>query len=342
MPDPRRHVLVAEPVDVAALQELRERWPDLVVRCRDAISPGEILAETEIADCTVLFADHCPANVAVMRRLRWIQLGSAGYQQLAGMPLPDGVRVTNASGVNDIPIAEWCVLMMLTFVRDFVGMLGDQRDRTWSRDVRYQAELRGRRVGVFGYGSIGREVSRLSRSLGLEVWALSRSGFAPAVNRWSTPPPVPVDDGPVRTFTPAELREFLAGLDFLVITAALNKTTAGCFGTTELGWLPPHAVLLNPARAHIVDETALLTALHAGTVAGAALDSHYREPMPDEDPFWSAPNTVVTPHVSGSTGSTHYVPRLWELFSANVDRFLTGRPLLNEISRDRFAPLRSR
>lgn len=332
MSDRRHHLLIAQPIDPTGLRQVEGLLPDAVITCRDPIPPGGVLPETEITDCTILFADHCPANADAMRRLRWIQLGSAGYQQLSRLPLAPEVRVSNASGVNDIPIAEWCLLMMLSFTRGFPRMLHDHRERVWSREVQYQAELRGRRVGIFGYGSIGQEVARLSRTFGLEVWALSRGGFAPRGDRYAVPPPTATpDEPPDRSFGPDELQEFLRDLDFLVIAAALTRDTAGRFGATELGWLPRRAVVLNPARAHIIDETALLTALRDSTIGGAALDTHYREPMPDDDPFWEAPNTIVTPHISGSTGSTHFAPRLWQLFTRNLGRFLTGEPLFNEI-----------
>jgi phosphoglycerate dehydrogenase-like enzyme len=331
MSDRRHHLLIAQPVDQSGLGRVRELLPDAEVTCRDPLPPGTKLADDEVADCTILFADHCPANLDAMRALRWIQLGSAGYQQLSGLNLGPQVRVSNASGVNDVPIAEWCVLMMLSFARGFPGMLRDQRERTWSREIRYQSELSGRRVGIFGYGSIGRQVARLSHVLGLEVSALSRR-FGPRENRYGGPLAVAAaNDLLQRCFSPGELRDFLRDLDFLVIAAALNRDTAGRFASKELGWLPKTAVVLNPARAHVIDETALLRALRDGTIAGAALDSHYREPMPQDDPFWSVPNAVITPHISGSIGSTHFLPRLWQLFADNLGRFLSGEPLLNEV-----------
>jgi len=308
-------VLIAQPADADGLALVRGLLPD--VECREPIAAGET-----VPDCRILFTDGPPANVADLPSLEWIQLGSAGYGQLAGLGLPSRVRVTNASGVNDIPIAEWCVLMMLSLSRDLPGQLADRAARRYARPPVYQSELRGRRVGIYGFGSIGREVARVSRALGLEVWTLNRSSATPSADRH---------------FGPDDLREFLSGLDFLVLAAPLTDQTRGRFGATELGWLPRHAMLLNPARAHLVDEAALLAALRAGTIAGAALDVHYREPLPPDDPFWTAPRTILTPHVSGSTGSTYFVPRLWALFTENVRRFTAGAPLLNEIARHEFA-----
>ncbi|WP_051266976.1 NAD(P)-dependent oxidoreductase [Nakamurella lactea] len=299
----------------------------------DPFGPRDELPAELVADAEVLMSDAAPANIAAMTKLRWLQLGSAGYQQLAGHRLAArDVVVTNASGVNDIPIAEWSVLMMMALERDLLTLLGDVAARRYRRPARYQSELRGRRVGIIGYGGIGRELARQAKALGLEVWAMNRSPIGPAPQRF-TPTGTGDPDGvlPDRTFPKGDWEAFLPGLDYLVLTVALNAATSGLIGLGELALLPPHAHLLNPARAALVDETALRQALASGALAGAALDSHYREPMPPDDPTWALPRTIVTPHISGSTASPQYRPRMWELFTANLHRFVAGSPLLNVV-----------
>ena len=221
---------------------------------------------------------------------------------------------------------------MLTFERDFIGLLGQQRERAWDRAERYQRELRGRRIGIVGYGGIGREVARQSRSLGMSVWAMNRSSIGPVPHRF-TPAGTgdPAGVLPDRTFRLGEWQEFLPELDYLCLTVALNQATRHLLGAPELGLLQPQAVLLNPARAHLVDEAALGRALRSGHLAGAALDSHYREPLGVDDAVWQLPQTVLTPHISGSTGSPQYWPRLWDLYRENLDRFRTGRTLVNVV-----------
>ncbi len=124
---------------------------------------------------------------------------------------------------------------------------------------------------------------------------------------------------------------FLPHLDYLALTVALNPATKSLLGDRELRLLPSHAYLLNPARAQLVEETALRSALCAGSLAGAALDSHYREPLSPEDAAWDLPNTIITPHISGSTQSPHYWERVWELLRQNLDRYHLGVPLLNVV-----------
>jgi phosphoglycerate dehydrogenase-like enzyme len=266
--------------------------------------------------------------------MEWIQLGSAGHEQVADLPLRSrGIRVTNASGVNDIPIAEWCLMMMLVFERRLRELFTLQEARTWSRDAKFQVELRGRRVGIIGYGNIGRETARLCRSFGMEVWAMNRGGVGPRPLKY-----VPVGSGDVEGLLPHcsfdldDMGKFLPSLDYLVVTAALNPATTGFLGERELGLLPPSAVIVNPARAHLIDEAALVGALREERIAGIALDAHYREPLPPDDPFWRLPNAVLTPHISGSSESPQYLRRVWDLFASNLERYLSGDALLNEVS----------
>jgi len=102
----------------------------------------------------------------------------------------------------------------------------------------------------------------------------------------------------------------------------------------ELRALPRTAYLLNPSRGPIVKEEALLSALRLGWIAGAALDTHFAYPLPADHPLWRFPNVILTPHVSGIDRSEAFPARMGELFVQNVERFLLGRPLLNEVTRE--------
>jgi phosphoglycerate dehydrogenase-like enzyme len=314
------------------LEFLRTIAPDWEFVQAPTLQPKDALRD-DLLDATVLVTDFPPSNVAAMSNLQWIQLGSAGYAQLAGSGLAQGgIRVTNASGVNDVPIAEWCVLMMLMFERDVPGLMRAQRERAWDRPSKFQSELRGRRVGIVGYGSIGRQVARACRGLGLEVGAMNRTPVGPTPLRYA-PDGTGDTEGvlPHRTFALGDWDGFLPQVDYLVMTATLNAGTTGLIGADQLRLLPSHAVILNPARAPLVDEAALTRALREGWIAGAAIDSHYREPVQPDDPAWDLPNAILTPHISGSTHSPYRDDRLWDLVGCNLERFLTGEPLLNEI-----------
>jgi phosphoglycerate dehydrogenase-like enzyme len=137
---------------------------------------------------------------------------------------------------------------------------------------------------------------------------------------------------PDNVFVRGQEREFLGGLDFLILAVPLTKQTRGMIGEKELRWLPPRAYLLNPARGPLVEEAALLRALREGWIAGAALDTHYVYPMPPEHPLWSFQNVIMTPHISGSSSNPYFLERVWGLFIRNIERWRSGQPLLNQIS----------
>ena len=117
-----------------------------------------------------------------------------------------------------------------------------------------------------------------------------------------------------------------------MVALPLTKATEGLIGERELQALPRTAYLLNPARGPIIKEQALLRALGEKWIAGAAIDTHYRYPMPPEHPLWRFPNVIFTPHISGSSLSPKFKQRLWEIFSLNLERFANGQPLLNELT----------
>ena len=328
-------VILAQPGADARLPALRRLAPAADWTVLPPVQPGWTLDPEEAASASVLFADLPPVNVADLTCLRWMQLGSHGYSQFNGVHLPSSTVVTNASGTNDLPIAQWCVMMLLALARDLPGMLRAQRDHEWDRSVAFQAELTGLRVGVLGYGNVGREVARQLQDLGLEVWVMSRSGvrdrgprFDPLGRRresWRTPDRVLMLD---------QADEFYAGIDALVVAVPIASGTTALVDARALRSLRPGAFVLNPARAGVIDEVALLEGLRSGHLGGAALDDHYRQPMPPDDPFWDAPRTIVTAHISGSTGSTHYESRIWDLFTENLTRLTRGETLLNVIARD--------
>ena len=215
-----------------------------------------------------------------MEHLDWVQLGSAA-SKLKGFPLRErGVRVSNASGVNDVPIAEWCIAMMLMFERDVRGLLANQKAHGWDRGSRFQSELRGRRVGIIGYGNIGRETARLCHCLGLEVWAMDALPIGPRL-RYALPGTGDMEaQAPARTFVREQMADFLPHLDFLILTTPLTSATRGMIGEAELRMMRPTAYLLNPARGPLVVEAAILQALEEGWIAGAALDTHFQYPLP--------------------------------------------------------------
>ncbi len=295
--------------------------------------PAHLLKDKEILFCSGVI----PTNFQEMNAIRWIQLGSVGYEYICPLGLAErDVRVSNLAGAFDAPIAEWNIAMMIALHRDLRGMIRHQEQGIWDRDARFQRELRGSTVGFWGYGGLSRETARMAKAMGLRVHVLVRNSYIKTRCNVFALPGTGDPEGhlPDRVFTYEQKHEFLQDLDFLVVAMPQTPTTIGIIGEEELRMLPSRAFVLNPARGPLIQEQALLRALEEKWIAGAALDTHYHYPMPPNHPLWSFPNVIMTPHISGSGDTQTYLPRAWHIFRENVDRYRHRQPLINELSLD--------
>jgi phosphoglycerate dehydrogenase-like enzyme len=326
-------ILIDMPVEAAALERLGS-IPGLKVLRIEPKEESRPLPADLIGDVHILFCTFPPENISEMKCLELIQISTAGYSQLYNLQLAEkGVRACNALGIYDVPIAEWNLAMMVNLARDLRGMIRNQEAQIWDRPAIFQQEIRGWTVGIWGYGGIGRETARLAKALGMIVHVRSRKGIGRRTNTYHVPG-VGDPEGvlPDRVFLAGQELEFLTNLDFLTLATPLTRTTEGMVGERELRALPRTAFVLNPARGPLIKEEALLKALREDWIAGAALDTHYYYPMPADHPLWRFPNVILTPHISGSNLSPHTLERSWDIFVQNVERYTSGRTLLNELT----------
>lgn len=294
--------------------------------------PTELLQGVQAIFCTVP-----PTNFDDLRSLRLIQIVSAGYTQLSGLNLSNrGIRTCNAAGVFDGAIAEWNIAMMVNLARDLRTMIRHQEAGIWDRSARFQREIRGATLGIWGYGGIGRQTARLAKAMGVRVTVMTREGIKPRQNTFCLPDAGdPEGKLPDAAFTTGQEQAFLEDLDFLTLAMPLTNANHGLIGEAHLRALPSHAFVLNPARGPLIQEQALLQALRQAWIAGAALDTHYAYPLPADHPLWQFPNVILTPHISGSTGMPAFRERTWDLLLENVKRLMNDEPLLNELSSQR-------
>lgn len=259
------------------------------------------------------------AAVLELPTLRWVQTISAGVEASIVAALRDrDVILTNASGLFDRPIAETVLTYILMALKRMPDYAAQQRDHHWHKLAHREAgDLT---VGIVGLGSIGGEVARLCRALGMRVIALRRHPEQGAAHVEALWPPERIDD-------------LLAEADFVVLAVPLTPETQGLIGAAQLHRMKPSAWLINIARGAIVDEAVLIQALQAGTIAGAALDVFTTEPLPPESPLWGLPNVILTPHQSWST--PHLQAREAALFLDNLRRYLSGEPLINVVDKER-------
>lgn len=330
------NILVDMPVFEPGLKELNS-LPGITVKL---VEPPEErsrpLPAVLISDCDILFCTFPPENHREMLQLKLIQISSAGYKQLIGHGFSGrNISACNALGVFDIPIAEWNIAMMVNLARDMRRIFHNQDNQIWDRSARFQHEIRGAVVGIWGYGGIGRETARQAKAMGLRVHVLSRSGVKPRENVYCVEGTGDAEGAlPDKVFLMHEKEEFLKSLDFLIVAIPQTDNNQGIIGNNELSMIKPEAYVLNPARGPLIDEQALLDALQNNRIAGAALDTHYYYPMPPEHPLWKMSNVILTPHISGSSASQKFLERVWDIFVQNVKRFVNDQQLLNELSKN--------
>lgn len=246
--------------------------------------------------------------------VRWVHSVSAGVEHLPLDRMAErGILLTNAAGAYSSAMAEYALGAMILLARNLPSWLEGQRERRWLGAGSFGAMvLRGKRLGIVGYGAVGRELATAAKALGMEVWATKRSPVFHTAE--------PLD----RLLAATDLLELLAESDVVALCASLNRTTRHLIGERELGVMKPTALLVNVARGGLVDEDALARTLADGRLRGAMLDVTTEEPLLADSPLWSAPNLLITPHISGNT------PESWrwciEFLCANLRVYLDGSP----------------
>jgi glyoxylate/hydroxypyruvate reductase len=290
----------------------QERWQDLLSRTDVALGiPGDSSAGLE-----ELFS--------LAPRLRWVQGTAAGTgEQLAGAAIDADllgkVAVTSAAGLHAGPLAEFALFGLLALAKDVDRLLELNSRREWV-DRWPMRQLATSTVAVVGLGGVGREVARLLGALGTTVYGVHRAG------------PRPVD-GVSLDISIDQLDDVLPRCDAVVLALPGTAETREFFGAERLGLLPEHAVVVNVGRGSVIETAALVAALDAGCLRGAALDVTDVEPLPQDSPLWGRRNVILSPHTAALTVDED--DRIVELFGKNLRRFLTGEPLLNLVEVNR-------
>jgi phosphoglycerate dehydrogenase-like enzyme len=308
-------IVVFNSMGAAYGELLAQRLPEV----RVAVAQSEDALEREIADADVLVAWRFPLeSLAHARKLRWIQLTSAGADHL--LPARDRLRdviVTNARGIHADVMADYAMGVIVMLHWNFPRLVANQQARVWRHQ--FTGPLAGKTLGVVGLGAIGREIVRRARSFDMDVIGVKRE-------------PGPID-GVRRVFAPGELLEMLPLCDVVLLVVPQTAETRGMLDERAFRAMKPSAYLVNIARGSVVDEPALIRALQERRIAGAALDVFATEPLERASPLWGMENVIVTPHIAGEP--EHYAHRVMTIFGENLERWEAGRPLRNVVDLDR-------
>jgi D-2-hydroxyacid dehydrogenase (NADP+) len=297
---------IQESMKVRYKAMLLERFPQLTINAVGHHNDvGPYIADTEILLCfSPPMADHVVRDAP---KLKWIQALGTGVDNIVDLPsLGPEVVVTNIRGIHGPPVSEATIAYMLSLARDLPGSTHAQDKSAWQR--RPAQLLAGATVGILGVGLIAEYLAPICKQFGMTTIGISGSpraakGFDRVVGR-------------------EDLLKVAPELDFLVALAPLTPETRGIVGAKLLATMKPSAYLVNVARGGVVDEKALIAALAAGQIAGAALDVFAQEPLPPDSPLWKTKNITLFPHLGGY--SEGYENRAMPTIAKNMQKFLNN------------------
>ena len=297
--------------------------------------PEEVWKEAEILISQGLLPDP-----EMVPNLRWVQFNSAGIDSHINHPLfiDSSVIATNMSGAISWQIGEYVLMMLLAFGQKLPKLIRYQMEKHWPKGKEKSQnlmplELRDSTVGIVGYGSIGRQVARLLVPFGATVLAVKKDVRHPEDQGY-------IRDGMGdshgnffdRLYPPEALHSMLSECDSVVLTLPLTEETHHVIDEEALKAMKKSAYLVNVGRGELIDQQALVTALTAKQIAGAALDVFEKEPLPPDSPLWDLENVIISPHVAGL--SQNLESEMVSLFVENLNRYLAELPLFNRIDLD--------
>lgn len=305
-----RHVLVinATTPDFSTITETQ--WHAALARAGSPpftvafATPGPDLAQVLANADTIITGPGILAELLAtpMPRLETVFLTAAGVDRFAGKPWPEGVRLLNNRGVHGAKLTDFILWALLTLHLRAPALAANQAARRWQ--PLYTKVIAGSRLTVVGTGDLGGAASRAGQALGMVVTGISRQGRAhPAC---------------ARVLPSAALDTVLPETDALVLACPLTPATRSLLDARRLALLPAGAGVINVGRGALLDQAALIASLKGGHLGGAVLDVTNPEPPPSDDPLWSTPNLIVTPHVSADD-PTIYGDMSLDLFFATVD-----------------------
>ena len=308
-------------VPALILERLRAMTPDgfTLTLCERETPAAE--RRKRVAKAAYLIGYGVPfEDQDVARDVRLLQLLSAGYDRLDVDALKRaGIPVADNGGANAPTVAEHAVMLMLAVLRRLPLHHGALQDGEWVglREGLSLRELRGKQVGIVGFGRIGREVARIV------------NGFlASAVYADATPAPAQVEAALDARRLP--LDELLATSDIVTLHTPLTDATRGLVDAAALARMKAGAILVNTSRGPVVNEADLIAALDTGHLAGAGLDVFATEPVGTGHALLNRPNVVTTPHVAGTTLDT-WTRRL-EFAFENIARLERGEDALSVVN----------
>jgi glycerate dehydrogenase len=281
-----------------------------------ATAPGELVEH--LVGATIAITNKVPLRapeIAQLPDLKMIAVAATGTDNVDLAACRErGIVVSNIRDYSLVSVPEHCFALILAVRRNLRAYVADVEAGHWERSTRFClldhpiGDLAGSRLGIVGYGALGRRVAQIGRAFGMEIAVTSRS---------------PVSDTDVLALP---LDELLATSDVVSLHLPLTGQTRHMIGARELACMKKSSILINTARGGLVDEQALAEALTNGVIAGAGFDVLSKEPPVPENPLLKLrlPNFVLTPHVAWASGGA--MQTLADMLVDNIEAFVAGNP----------------
>ena len=263
-----------------------------------------------------------PLVLAAFPSIEWVHVRSAGIDFLVSDELSafrTNLKVTNAKGQFSSSLAEYAMTACSYFAKDLPRLMKNQKAKVWDNyDIE---ELRGKTLGIVGYGDIGRACAKLATVYGMRIVALRRHPFLSK-------------DDPfcdiIYGRDKRSLNQLMSESDYIVCSAPSTIETRGMVNAQAFDHVKENAVFINLGRGPVVDEEALINALKMRRLKGAALDVFIDEPLPEDNELWKLDNVLISPHNMDKTST--FMHEATEFFvKENLPRFICGEELLNPV-----------
>lgn len=291
-PRNKLNILLLENVNKDAVAHFEENGYSSITHLKTALSEDELIAK--IADVHILgIRSKTQVSAKVLesaKKLLAIGCFCIGTNQVdLGNAMRRGIVVFNAPYSNTRSVAELVIGASIMLIRHIPDKNKLAHEGIWMKDARNSHELRGKTIGIIGYGNIGSQVSVLAESLGMKVIFYDTQKKLPLGNAYAA----------------ASIQSLLAAADIVSLHVPATKATSNLINRETLAQCKDGAILINYSRGEVADMDAIKETLDSGKLAGAAIDVYMNEPAGNGDPFscvlQGASNVLLTPHIGGST-----------------------------------------
>ena len=309
-----------EPSQVDRIRAVASDTHDVVVAEQPDI--GDAIMQADI------FFGHAKtpvdwAAVVSQNQLKWIQSSAAGLDHcLTPEVIASDIPVSGCSALFSPQVAETAVALLLGSLRKLPTFFTAKQEREYVRKP--TADLRGKTIGIVGFGGNGREIAKVLRPMAHRIIATDQ--FPDACRD-------AVAAGTVNRIYPADqIDAMLPQCDVVVVTLPLSDGNIKFVGQKQFSLMRPGSWFINVGRGDVIDQNALIDALATGHLSGAGIDVAHVEPIEDDSPLWTFDNVIITPHIGAQ--SAWRVPETIDLFCLNFPRFIAGKSLINWVDKD--------